>query len=179
MANTGFHACGTAANVAGTGSDWSSPTNAQARDVTNLATSAIPAFGATDYLRCTNFGLSADVPDGATIDGIIVRINRKASLADILLDSDLKLWNGSTVIGDNKASATLYPTSLTDKDYGTASDKWGATLTATLIRSSTFGVQLLVINLDEASTRTASVDVVEMCVYYTEAPTFIPWAIIM
>ena len=109
----------------------------QIRDVTNLATKAIPPLGVIDYLRCTNFDFSA-VPDGATIDGIIVRINRKASLANVLVDSDLKLWNGSTVIGSERADgATYYPTSLTDADHGGVVDKWGATLTAALSKSST------------------------------------------
>lgn len=168
--DTGFHACGTAVNVAVEWmSDWVNPTYAQARDVTNLATNDIIELGYTAWLRCTNFGFSADIPANATIDGIIVRINRKASVAPVLQDSQLYLWNGSATIGANKASADYYPISLADKDYGAATDKWAATLTAALINSATFGVQLTSFNSNTAIGFLASVDVVEMCVYYTVA----------
>lgn len=172
MPNTGFHACGTAVSVDTGGSSWGTPTNAQTRDDVTTNTT-VPKTDMSDWLRATNFGFDADVPVGATIDGIIVRIRRYAYSGAGINDGELYLWNGSSVIGENKADVGVAWNNapLTDKDYGSAADKWSAAPTATLIRSSTFGVQIWVGNLDEVVNRNARVDVIEMCVYYTEGGT--------
>lgn len=170
MPDTGYKLPGTGATFDYLdGNTWTNPTYIQARDAIN-ARVTIGHDGHSDWLRGTNFGFDAFVPAGATIDGILVRIRRYADSGAGINDCQLYLWNGSANIGDNKAAVAVpWPTTLTDKTYGGASDKWGATLTDTLIRSSGFGVQLWAGNLDELVNRVARVDCFEITVYYTAA----------
>lgn len=168
MPDTGYKVCGTGASVDYFGgSSWTTPTNAQARDTINTA-STVPKAGYSDWLRGTNFSFDSVVPAGSTIDGIKVRIRRFAYSGAGIADGELYLWDGSTIIGaDHAAVAVAWPNTLTDKEYGGLGDNWGATLTAALIRSSSFGVQIWVGNMDELVNCGARIDCLEMTVYYT------------
>src|SRR5512144_396029 len=80
MATVGPLFCGTGANSNDGGTTaWSNPTNAQG-DTTSTAATCSPgtAVGHTSQLlRLSNFSLS--VPDGATVLGITVEIEKQAS----------------------------------------------------------------------------------------------------
>lgn len=125
---------------------WSNPGNADANDA-SYATVSSEGIGAeiTHYLRATNFGFS--IPGAATIDGIVVEIDRNCSSdsSDNCEDSTVQLIQGGTIQGDNNAdTGTPWPTSDAYASYGGLSDTWGLSWTAANINASNFGVALSV-----------------------------------
>lgn len=119
-------------------------------------------------LKATNFGFA--IPSGATIDGIVVEIEKKCSNAAYSSkDKTVSLVKGGSVSGSNKASASVWPTSDTYSTYGGATDLWGLTWTDANINSSDFGVVLSVqCNATGKSSVTHYVDHIRITVYYTE-----------
>ena len=101
------------------------------------------------------------------------RINRDDS--PFLRDNVVKLVKGGTIVGDNKAlTSTDWPncnsgSCFSSVTYGSPSDLWGTTWTASDINSSNFGVVLSAINSNTNGSRTriGTVDYIQMTVYYT------------
>ncbi len=84
------------------------------------------------------------MPSGATINGVTVSVERKATNNEGSLlyarDSVLKLVKCGAVSGDNKAATTTnWPTSDASASYGGAADLWGLTLTDSDVNASDFG----------------------------------------
>jgi len=149
---------------------WTNPANIVASD--NVYATAAVAKGSTattHYLKATNFGFS--IPSGATINGIVVEIEQKASsnaTGKRARDSEVKLVKGGAVSGDNKAlTSTYYTTSDVWKTYGGSTDLWGLTLSASDINSSSFGAALSCYVEATSASVTVSVDAIRITVYYT------------
>lgn len=117
-------------------------------------------------LEATSFGFS--VPTGATIDGIVVEIERHRTAADAVRDRVVRLLKAGAVTGDDKATATSWATSPTIDSYGASSDLWGTTWTPAEVNASGFGLGLQAGN-DLAGNATAQVDFIRITVHYTEA----------
>jgi hypothetical protein len=174
MAVTDWKFPGTAANVnnASYGA-WSGYDNIKADDsesaytVTNGNADKNPS----DYLTATNFGFSStDIPSGATINGIEFVINRRGSEADSQYDYQLYMLKAGSQHGDNLASATKWPTSLTDATYGGATSLLGGTWAQTdIVGVTTFGFQLSIKNhIPSDAAEFTYVEHVKLRVYYTE-----------
>lgn len=168
MASQGPNSPSTLANDNSIGSvAWSNPSNAGASD-NSYATAVLTTGTIGNYLKATNFGFS--IPSGATIDGIVVEIEKKGSVNSgpaRIVDNVVKLVIGGTITGNNKASASAWPTSDTVASYGTSTDLWGTTPTDSDINASTFGVVLAPRNASIKMSITASVDHMKITVYYT------------
>ena len=168
MANTGFTLTGLGANNADAGNNaWTTPTNAQADDAAyaNSAFTVVPQT--SQYLHCTTFGFAVDA--GATIDGIIVRVPRSQVIVGVhqIQDNNIILIKGGTRSGTDKAdTATNWPTTDTNKDYGTATDLWGNTLTPADVNATNFGVAIRCKNSGDDD-GTARVDAVWIDVNFT------------
>ena len=175
MAVTDWKYPGTAANVDNGGYYlWSNVDNIKADDsksalaLTNGAADKNPS----DYLTATNFGFtSSDIPAGATINGIEFVINRCGSEADSQYDYQLYMLKAGTQHGDNLASATKWPTSLTDATYGGATSLLGGTWAQTdIVGVSNFGFQLSIKNhIPSDPGEYTYVEHVKLRVYYTES----------
>lgn len=168
MATTGPLNPSTLVNDTSSGAvNWSNPTNANS---SNNTYATYTSFSSQSYyLKATNFGFS--IPVGSTIDGIVVEIERKASRSDGLnncRDIDVKLVKSSGTFGtiNKAATGTNWPTSDTIASYGSSSDLWGETWSASDINSSNFGVGLRAFTTIDLSC-TASVDSFAITVYYT------------
>jgi len=157
---------------------WSNPSYAGPSD-NQYATASIAAKAGTlysHYLKCTNFGFT--IPVGATINGVVVTVERKASVsanANYAIDYVLKITNGVTT-GTNKANTgTKWPTTEGTASYGSSTDLWGLSLTYSDVNNSGFGV-LLQIKLYSATSNgaavTAYVDSIQVTVYYTASTTY-------
>lgn len=160
---------GTGANNADAGTiAWTNPGNIVSSNDTR-ATSTIASGETTQYLHATNFGFS--IPSGATIDGIVVSIERSNLNFDTLVDTSVNIIKGGTRGSTNKASGTSWPSSDTAASYGTGTtDLWGETWTDTDINASTFGVALRAQNNGGMGPDDdARVDFIEITVYYTES----------
>ena len=121
---------------------------------------------ASDYLDIKNLGF--EIPTGATIDGVLVSIERSQSGSNSSVkDTTVSLLNASgAAFGDNKAlNLTAWPTSDIVQEYGGASDMWGNSLTEAICNDVDFGVTVNVTG--DAGTDSARVDHVTITVYYT------------
>lgn len=158
----------------GAGTGWTNPSNIKASD-NAYATKVIEhtELGSpipSEYLTATNFGFA--LPESSTPVGIGVEIERKSSVESNLKDFAVALVKASVVqtsSNQTKALAELWPTSDAYATYGSASDLWSNTFTATQINASTFGAAISVTKNKPTSSPTASVDHIRVTVYYTEA----------
>jgi len=146
--------------------NWTNPANIGASNNV-YATAALSYNQYTYRLKAQGFDFST-IPDGATIDGILVEIERKASVVNIY-DYRVQLLNASgSLVGDNKASATWYTTRDVIASYGGATDKWSASPTVAMVKDADFGV-VLSVYCNNYFGGTVYVDCIRMTIYYTEA----------
>jgi hypothetical protein len=174
MAVTEYKYPGTAANVDNGGykMTWSDVDNIKADDSEAALVLTSSTKNPTDYLTATNFGFtSTDIPSGATINGIEFVINRAGSEANSQYDYQLYMLKDGTQHGDNLASATKWPTSLTDATYGGATSLLGGTWAQTdIVGVTTFGFQLAIkAAIASDVSELTYVEHVKLRVYYTEA----------
>ncbi len=167
MASQGPNSGGTFANDSSYGTTaWTSPSNAAASE-DSYATCTLGSFNSSQYLKATNFGFS--IPSGATIDGIVVEVELKASSSFLINDSSVKIVKGGTIGGTDKkrSPAVFWPAVDTYITYGGASDLWGLTWTDSDINGSTFGIVFSAhVDTGKASI-TASIDHIRITVHYT------------
>lgn len=163
-------------SFAGTGADdnsigtftWSNPSRVTASDNSYATTSSLAGAGdTTHYLKATNFGFS--VPSTATVQGVVVSIERKSSTGNSIWDASVRLVKGGSITGNDKRLSTWWPTTDTVQTYGGNSDLWGVSLTPSDVNASTFGVVLSVENAGAPGT--PSVDAIQITIYYTAANT--------
>lgn len=147
---------------------WNDPERVQASD-DERASCIVEASTYSDWLRCTNFGFAlGDIPSGSTIDGIEVKVERKALTGYTIKDSALYLRKTACQVGDNKAEDVYWVTSDTEVTYGGAEDTWNSGLTDADIRDSGFGIDFSARNTTGAN-RNAYVDCVWTRIYYTSS----------
>lgn len=168
MPTTNFKAGGTFASVDdASGATWGTPENAGASDDLYANASAGASPNHTDFLRITNFGFTAsDIPSGSLINGIEVSIERAETNTGSGNDRTIILRKTSGQIGDNKATATTWPSTDNTANYGGATDTWNAGLLDSDIVSADFGID---ISANRASGSVSfRVDYVSIAVTYTE-----------
>lgn len=157
--------CVNANNPSGTVS-WGTPGNAQAQDGTST-TAGLSNNQITNYLQCSDYGFT--VPAGATISGITVTVRRSTSnTGGNPRDFSVQLLKSGTLQTTNKASASTYPTNLTNVSYGATNDLWGDTWTPADINDSGFGVSFATRRDGGGGTRTISVDIISVDVTYSD-----------
>ena len=181
MASEGPLICGTG----GSGGDydhmgnagWSTPSNITADDglYSNVILDPKGVGGAkSKWLRATNFGF--DIPAGATIDGVKVTAELKASSTDQTPAlSSAQLVSGGSRAGQENTSNTNLTTSDADYDRGGETDTWGMALSAATVNDSGFGVDIMVELLapsgGDLGPTTISCDKIAMTIYFTETET--------
>lgn len=175
MASQGPNSPGTvSSNAVGGTEPWASPGNASASDNTYTTANCNTGFEISEYLWSTNYSFS--IPSGATINGIVVEVDKKASINSgpcRLVDVDARIIQGGSAIGNNNKSLANWPTTEATITYGSSSDLWGLTWADTDINASNFGFALQCRNLCSKSAILASVDHIRITVHYTggAAPT--------
>ena len=153
----------------GGANSWASPTSIYVSDSV-CATSTITS-GSTNYLVATGFGFS--VPSNVIILGVVVVWNRTgASISTAIGDVfNCKLWNGSdTTIDDSIGTITntYNPTGGASGSLGSSSSTWGATLTPSIVNSSTFGCAFW--NTSTGGVAQMGLDYCTMQVWYAYPP---------
>lgn len=151
----------TIASTAGGTYNWSNPNNAL---TSNTVYASVNFTGNSNlqsqYLYLTGFFTSTTIPSAAVIDGIKVKLRKHAT--GNITDSRVQLYNGSSQ-GTAKTLSGNWSTTDQDYFYGTATDIWGATLTASMVSNSNFGLR---IRVNGNTTTTAYIDYATMIVYY-------------
>lgn len=151
--------------VADNRNDWTNAGNALSSN-NSYATVSLTGNERSDYIECTNYGFA--IPTNATIDGIVVSIERKASDTSIQ-DRRVRTIKGGNYSNDNLATSTAYTTSDVIEAHGSATALWGETWTDADINASNFGAALSVeTSANVGTARTVSVDHIEITVHYTE-----------
>lgn len=171
MASQGPLSPGTLASDASFGTwGWINPGNAGASDGSYATSDRSGAPVETQYHKSTNFGFS--IPGGATIDGILVEVERNS---DGGADTDLRarIVKGGTIGSTDKSTGASWPASDAYQSFGGAADLWDETWTDSDINSIDFG---FVIAATISGTATARIDHVRITVYYTTAAgTSVSW----
>lgn len=187
---TAWKTAGTVADAAydpnseGMTTTWTSPTNAQGAANTTYATmgftGVISGFGQLYSLRASSFGFtSSDVPAGATIQGIEVRVtllNNQTSGTLEIVDrwAFIVPASGTLGAGDGLGDTFNYwPPSSGTRIYGGSSELWGQTWTQADILDTDFGFMILAAmgTFDKGSASVASVDSFEIRVHYSTVAT--------
>ncbi|MBA7565729.1 hypothetical protein ES708_07414 [subsurface metagenome] len=148
------------------GIDWLTPANVGADD-TAYAEITDKNFDSGIYsyrLDATNFGFT--IPDGATIDGIVVEFERSGAKTD---DALVQLIVGGIPSGNNNSVGATWPVGDTIVTFGSSTDLWGLTLTAADIMAITFGVAVAAIG--NSNNAIPQIDFLRITVHYTPPPT--------
>jgi MSHA biogenesis protein MshQ len=172
--NTGFQDPSTCTSVNRGGPGWNNTTRAQSN---NGSYATVSVDGTTsDYLECYGYGFN--IPTGATINGITVRIQRFSSSTGNGGSRDAYVYlmqNGTISTAVNRALATSYDNSATAAstvDYGSGSDLWGTSWTVANINSGNFGVAFAATKPSAiGGAQTISVDYIDVAVDYTPDTT--------
>ena len=120
----------------------------------------------TNRLRGLTYGFS--IPADATVNGIIVEIERHAS-AGSAVDFRVQLVDAAAALaGDNNAdTVTAWPGTAGIATYGAADDMWGTTLGPSDINDADFGV---VVSVQATGNNTdVHIDYIRVTVHYTPA----------
>ena len=158
MSSTGnkFPATGASVDRA-SATAWTTPGNVVSDNATDT-TAAVP----TDYLVCSNFTL--DVPTGATILGVIVRVEASETgtgssnyIPQLISDTT------PTLIGAAKSAVTVSGTTKVISTNGSATDLWSATLDPATVNAAGFGVAIW----STDTTNTLAIDFVTINVHFT------------
>lgn len=149
--------------------DWTNPGNIGADDAAEAQITAA-TYDANDIsFRLKGRGFGFSIPAGATIDGIVVEIERRA-FAGGAEDFRVQLLDeAGVVVGENKAVVDPdWPSTATIRTYGSSTDIWTwSTVTAAKINDVDFGVVLSV--RATAANTDIGVDFIRVTVYYTQA----------
>jgi hypothetical protein len=146
-------------------SGWTSSANVYTSNNV-YATNAVSATLDGANLDSTGFGFA--VPATASIDGITVTVERKASVSSTFKDGSVYLLKAGAPVGTNHLGNVFWTTSDVVTTYGTASDLWGTTWTPAQVNASNFGLRFMAHNYHASSASTASVDQVTITVNYTD-----------
>lgn len=155
---------------------WSNPTNVFASDDARATAALTVATGGhTNFLKATNFGFA--VPSGATINGIVVRVEHSATGgigANTAGDVYVYIVKGGSIMTTvNKAIGVYWPTSDTVATYGSSTDLWGQTWTVADINASNFGFAQTA-SMGSSNDTTARIDAITITVYYTATGAWVP-----
>lgn len=174
MAVTGWKTPGTciSADEPPAGIEWTNPSNAKVSDDA-YAQSIIPRLSATRYLECTDFGFTADdIPSDNVVDGIEVKVERKANLASYIYTKCVFLRNSSGYLTGCAGGAypPYFPTTDTERTFGASDDNWGVELTGADIQDNTFGVGFQAENLATMFSVYAYIDCISIRVHHSPPP---------
>ena len=171
MASQGplYPAVSATSSVAPESSDaWVNPGNVGADDGTEAQIVAA-SYDAPDVSqRLITSAYSFTVPGTATIDGVVVEIDRRC-FAGSSVDSRVQLRNElGAIAGNNNKAAGAWPATLSVATYGSATTLWGIALTPTIVNDTDFGMALAV--QATAANTDIAVDFIRMTVHYTPLP---------
>lgn len=147
---------------------WNDPGNAGASDNSYAITGEIGSQS-SHYLKATNFGFTVPA-DAVSIDGISVQVEGKKTditLSPTIKEARVRLVKGGVIGGTDKLNSSNWTTSDATYTSGGAAELWGDTWTVANVNASNFGVVVAVAATPEGQSGTASIDHVQMTVYYT------------
>ena len=165
-----YHIAGrVSANTESSGVEWNNLDAAFIGDSVG-ATATYPAYTSAGSKELRLGGYLFNIPAGATITRIGVRVGRWSDQGTVLDGGVALAWSGgvSSTRSPYNLSGGNYASSAEIADYGDDGDTWGRTWTAAEINSPSFGVVLHTAADGTASEEdTAHVDYAIVSVWYT------------
>jgi hypothetical protein len=121
---------------------WNNPGNLCANDNAWVQSAGPLYYAYSKVLRGYSFDFSS-VPDGATINGVTVRVNCWQTISGAPLYLNLvQLFDTSGYPTGSVKGGNTVANWETTYTYGSSSDKWGCSLTSSWVKNSNFGVGL-------------------------------------
>jgi hypothetical protein len=165
--SAGAGASSTLSNVF-TGTAWTGTGNIVSSNNVYATVNLDGTNTSSQSLLATNFGFDFNINGLATINGIVVSFERKASLASRIKDNAIYLLKNGAHHGNNKSAGAYWSTTEGTVSFGSPSDLWGSSLLPEDIRADNFGVMIQVAYQNAYSnTTTAYIDHVKITVHYT------------
>ncbi len=157
----------------GTSIDWTNVNNAGVSDNQYVSTTQtfLNPGETTHLLLATDFRFS--VPDGATILGVKVAIERQDQDYQTEDYGTSLLKDGTNPVGSSNLSY-FWDAVDTYQVHGNATYMWGTTLTPAEVNASTFGLAFAGINNSAGTTRPL-VDYLNISVFYNTADVRLSW----
>ena len=151
------------------GQSWNNPGRAVSSN-DSYATAGITDNQNSDRLQCTNYSFA--IPAGATILGIVVNVERKASSTPVpITDFQMRAIKGGAVQATDRSTATGYTTADTVEAHGGATDLWGTTWTPADINAANFGAAFATVkNGTGGGNVNVTVDHMAIVVHYSQPP---------
>ncbi|MGC4038052.1 MAG: T9SS type A sorting domain-containing protein [Chitinophagaceae bacterium] len=155
----------TTGTLTGSSSSWTNAGNVAASDNTYANFPNLPnTVGAhTDFLIVTGFGFN--LPVGATINGIVVEIER-SDVNFRTSDYAIDIVKGGVVSTTNRASNAAYSFSDSYQSFGAPGDFWGETWTYSDINDPGFGIAIAAQRNSTGGTTGGKIDNVRITVFY-------------
>ena len=151
---------------------WRNPDKAKTSDNQYAYANLTSSGHVSNYLKVSDFGFS--VPAGATITGIQVSIERKASSSNAVQDHLVRLVdNTGAVVGSNYFRGEYWPATDAVAIYGGETNLWGTTWTPEQVNDADFGV-VLSVRRSPVGHQTAYVDNVQIKIAYDYSDTTSP-----
>lgn len=148
---------------------WAGLTNVGLQDLA-YAQASVANSDITNYLKCTGYNFA--IPTGATITGI--RVSPWLNATWTMNDKAMQLVKGGAIQPTNLAVGTAIPNgggvlapTPTQFIYGSSTNLWGNTWTATDINSANFGAAFAAQRGGFATTQQAAVDAMPITIDYT------------
>lgn len=184
--DTGFNYCTTSSAVSSSagdnngyessGSSGCTSNNSYAQDVNSGTTttttcpdtSSSGGSGASgkDKHRYYNFSLSSEVPSGATLTGIEVRLDGMTTVTTGIRKFCVQLsWDGGSS-WTTAQEQSITSTSERSYYFGGSNDLWGRTWTTTQLNNTNFRVRIT--DVADSTSRTFRLDATAVKVHYTE-----------
>jgi hypothetical protein len=126
----------------------------------------------TDYLQAKDFGF--DIPEGAIIEGITVKIDKYANVTNSVKDYSIQLRNSAGPKGNIEANVSYWGDSDSNyyTIYGGPNFLWGTSWTVAEIENSFFGVDIVAVTDTSAL---AAIDHVRILINYSLSLSGEPW----
>ena len=148
--------------------EWLSPERVTAQDDLFAETELNSNTPNSNYLYCTDFNFG--LPRKALIVGFKCLVVAKSESSDgVQTFEDIKLIEGGSVVGTNRAHNSQITTTLSQYEFGGARDVWGLLPDASKVAQKTFGVAVQVKTTAPISFPTISVDAVRLQIFYAHS----------
>lgn len=138
---------------------WTDPSNITADDATNAT--AILVAQTTNCLVAKDFRFSPTIPSGATINGIVATIKRRA-LAGTVDTEFAVIQSDGVAVSSNLSDGVSWNSSYEVVTLGSSTNNWNYAGTSEALNDASTGIAFQAVG-----TGTAAVDYVKMTVYYT------------
>lgn len=145
---------------------WSNETNIVASDDVYAEIGNIPGTTGSfsEYLLVSGFNF--DLPDGVTVFGVQVDIER-SDPNQLTSDYSVRLVRGNIFSLEDKSTGTPFPSTDAYQSYGGSTDCWGDEISYKDIDNNDFGVAIAVQRNGNSGLTAGRIDNIRVTVYYS------------